>query len=308
MLARQGLIRMRVKFEGQGVFAETEDRKIYYDVVDGFGIDNTALNDCDFYFKRSYFKDHVDQIAHGDKIRPLGLNYPVFPSSLDWHAVRRRVKLADSTITKVRRALGAVLLRRQKQLSVDNLHAAPKQQEPGVLFLTRTWEPDGSPLHGMPGREDINHMRAECIRLLREQFGKNCIAGFSVTPYAVNKYPKLLATVDTSKLHYLKMLKEFATVCVASTGLHGSIGWKFGEYVAFSKAIISEPLNYVVPDFYVDRNYQEFRTPKACVEAVQALLDDPERCMRMRRMNAAYYESHLRPDKLVANTLELAWT
>ena len=78
------------------------------------------------------------------------------------------------------------------------------------------------------------------------------------------------------------------------------------EYVAFSKAIVTEPLNYIVPGFTKDVHYLEFNNPGQCVDLCQQLLDDPERCLNMRHHNYSYYEEMLRPDMLIARTLELA--
>lgn len=39
------------------------------------------------------------------------------------------------------------------------------------------------------------------------------------------------------------MVKE-SDICITTTGLHRSIGWKFAEYIAASKAIVTEKLNY----------------------------------------------------------------
>jgi hypothetical protein len=97
-------------------------------------------------------------------------------------------------------------------------------------------------------------------------------------------------------------------ICVATTGLHGSIGGKFAEYVCLSKAILSEKLQYAVPgDLREGRNYLEFTTADECVEQAWRLFSD--RALRNRLMcnNARYYNAWLRPDMLILNSLLTAY-
>jgi hypothetical protein len=60
------------------------------------------------------------------------------------------------------------------------------------------------------------------------------------------------------------LLRDYP-ICVATTGLHGSIEWKMAEYIAVSKAIVSEELNYSVSaDFARGKNCLDFTTPEEC--------------------------------------------
>jgi hypothetical protein len=90
-------------------------------------------------------------------------------------------------------------------------------------------------------------------------------------------------------------------------GLHQSIGWKFAEYVAASKAIVSETLHYDVPGAFGEgRNYLSFRTPEECVEAVSRLIRDDRLRQMIMRNNWNYYRRHVRPDRLVLGSLMAA--
>ncbi|MBH79054.1 MAG: hypothetical protein CMQ49_00905 [Gammaproteobacteria bacterium] len=303
MLARQGAIRLKYSWGGSGLLAQIDENRIFYDVIDGYALDRSGMDQCDIYYKRSHYSQYLSSVENGDKVRPLGLNYEVYPDRLDWHAPGRNLRLNHSAGDKLKGLVGPIRRRFQPHLNVSRLQAPPREQAPGVMFLTRTWEPDDSRGHGMPRREEINEMRAECISRLRSAFGERCIAGFSRTAYAERHYPQLLAPVSSNKVDYLKLMRDFATVCIATTGLHGSIGWKLGEYVAHSKAIVSEPLDYLVPAFSKGKHYLEFTSARACVDLVLDLVNDPAKCMNMRQANRTYYAEYLRPDRLVARTL-----
>ena len=94
---------------------------------------------------------------------------------------------------------------------------------------------------------------------------------------------------------------------MATTGLHGSIGAKFAEYIAQAKAIVSEPLNYQVPgNLSSEVNYLEFTSIDGCVESAVRLIDDRDLRVSMMMDNCRYYHAYLRPDALILNTLAIA--
>ena len=107
----------------------------------------------------------------------------------------------------------------------------------------------------------------------------------------------------TERRHYLRAVHA-SDICIGSTGLHGSIGGKSGEYVAAAKAIVHEAFHYqVTGDFREGVNYLSFRTAQECVDAVGHLVEHPAEIAAMKQANAAYYQQYLRPDRLIANSL-----
>jgi hypothetical protein len=177
--------------------------------------------------------------------------------------------------------------------------------------MSRPYDPfevPGLPRDQIAQIEQLNEMRAGCIRSLRKEFGPRFHGGFEHTEYAVRKYGDALAgrASDTRKNSYLRLLRDYP-IGVATTGLHGSIGWKLAEYVATSRAIVTEPLRSLVPGpFDCPVNYLTFRTSAECVERVAGLLEDREARERMMDANRVYYHEWLRPDSLVKRTLEIA--
>jgi hypothetical protein len=106
-----------------------------------------------------------------------------------------------------------------------------------------------------------------------------------------------------SKDNYLRQLRSFP-ICVATTGLHGSTGAKFAEYICLAKAIISERLLYAAPgDLREEQNYLSFTSAEECVAQARRLFDDGDLRHRLMSNNARYYNAWLRPDALVLNTL-----
>lgn len=297
-----------------GLFVVLNDDKVlFYDTSDAFELRSDALQVADAYFKRSYLSAAIPD-RHKSRVYPLGLNYEVYTGKPNWTEVSRflfrKTVLDNFPRELVRRVaeLGSLVF----LPTTYNICSPPVlNQEPRVLFMARAWDPDDDP----PGlsvekkveRMQINEMRARCIERLRKELGPNFYGGFAQSTYAMETYKHLLleSALISAKRNYLSLLQQYS-ICVATTGLHGSIGWKLAEYVAFSKSIVSEPLKYVVPGgFEAPRNYLEFDTPETCVRQTMKLIEDTQCRQQMMDNNWQYYKEHLVPDKLVLKTLNI---
>jgi hypothetical protein len=285
--------------------------RVHFDTHDAQEIALGELESCDVYFKRSYLPAVIESlpVSQRSKVRPLGLNYCVLPDIPDSLRVQRGFGLSGLS----RRTLGALkqafdtgnrfgFQPRQRLLeSAPDLAAAPN-----VLFLVAAYDPHDDPTRSedkSAERASLNEARARCIRLLRDALGPRFTGGFSRSRYTERTYPDLIWPGAAAQENYLRVLKTFP-ICVASTGLHGSTGWKLAEYIAFSKAVVSEPLVYEVPGgFASGRNYIKFSSPEECVHAAIRLIEDAGLRRQIMQNNAAYYRDYLRPDVLVKNAL-----
>jgi len=299
-----------------GLFVTLDDEKIiFYDTSDGSSLSEEALEVADAYFKRSYSYEAIPD-RDRSRVFPLGLNYEVYGGRFDHHELARmflRRHLVSRPVELLRCIAKVASIRFLP--TVINMHALPKpDQEPRVLFMARAWDPDGEvpgsalPLEQKQQRASLNEMRARGIQLLRKELGSYFYGGFDHSEYAMRNFRSLLLdnSAISSKKHYISLLHQHP-ICIATTGLHGSIGWKMGEYVAFSKCIVSEKLNYMVPgNFVKDRNFFEFCDPELCLQKVMELVENKSARMEMMANNWRYYTASLRPDRLVANTLLIA--
>lgn len=305
-------VRKRLIDSGQAklLVIVNERFRIFYDTRDNCNIDTVALAECDLYFKRSYCNTDLDQSDQQlNKVRPLGLNYAVYPNGFDGYGLRRSFRLGDSR-ERILAFFRTTRLAQSKYFfpRANLMHDLPKYDAPPkVLFLARTWSTDkseGLSEHQREERYELNETRAQTIRYLREQFGKDFLGGFSLSDLSAKKYADLLVPEQlTRKSEYLRILREHP-ICVATTGLHGSTGWKFSEYVAFSKSIVSEKLNYLAPgSFSAGNNYLEFNSPEECVKHCLKLFSDRAERGRLMTNNYNYYHSNVRPDVLVLNSV-----
>lgn len=281
-----------------------------YDALDGFnwisGSIEQNLNyfrdntNADFYFKRSYSKQLLEYAPQNCKVYPLGLNYPFLPENRFDRGLKETLKYFIKSNYLFSKYSG------EKPLYSKDFEYYPiPNKENKVLFITQLWNPDDvSSSHLQRERNLINRNRINCIKACKREFGRSFFGGLKKDSFSV-QHSKDLIIPDalTKKENYLAAIKDH-NICIATTGLHSSIGWKFGEYVAASRAILTEPLNYDVPgSFHVDKNYSVFNNEDELLNKIQHLIDNKDVLFEMMNRNFHYYNSHLRSDLLVLNTL-----
>jgi len=285
---------------------------LIYDMSDHAEISATALDSCDFYFKRSFCRLTVEKADHHhqSKIFPLCMNYPVFPDWIDSFALRRSVALFPGK-NRFHQLIRVFDINNKLTCIPRLLHAeAPPSldENPRIFFLTRAWNPEETESRNDPESKDfgaLNELRAECIRKLKTTFSGQFVGGFTHTDYGAEHYPELILRDKSisKRRNYLRILRS-CPICISTEGLHGCNPWKIGEYISLSKAIVAEPLNHQVPgNFEKGTHFLEFQTADECVSAVRRLVQDPSLRHQMMAANYRYYQAYLRPDSLVMNSI-----
>jgi hypothetical protein len=288
--------------------------KLYYDTKDGTNVDVQALNESHFYFKRSYNSKKINQVGDlRERIFPLGLNYAVFPSSFDPYSFSRNCILSDG-IKKITGCIKTFDIRNHFNFlpRINLMHALPDYNaDPKIIFMVKAYDPNdviNRRKEKVEERIQLNETRAKCIKYLNSEFGNKFYGGFYHNTFTKKNYSDCLIPdgKKSEKRNYINILKSYP-ICIANSGLHGSIGWKFAEYIAFSKAIISEKMDNSVPgNLENGKNYLEFLTPEDCVNKAIELFHDKDLRNSIMQNNTKYYFSYLRPDALIMNTLLIA--
>jgi hypothetical protein len=189
-------------------------------------------------------------------------------------------------------------------------------EPPLILFLAAYWDPDGFAAKGQTRSEKIqrftsiehiNKMRAECVRRLRTAFSQQFTGGIIRDAQAEQYCPDCLTPVglETDRRSFLRLVERHQ-ICVASSGLHDSTGWKIAEFTAKGRAIVTEQMRFVAPRPFAENiHYLGFRTSDECVDQCAALMRDDEKRCRMMIANRAYYLGYVLPESLVRNALEI---
>ncbi len=269
---------------------------------------NGLLDKCDLLYKRSFDPAQNAKFSDPEKIRPTPPNFlvtvPGNPAHLPTPCDPRREQMKKLVRMLPISQYYNGHVREEKLFIPVRISSAPR-----ILFMARLWDPAGD----FPGqlteqmaqeRHEINESRSACIRLLRQEFGDRFFGGVAATPFAVRAYSDVvLQTPSLSRKDaYLEFMKSF-DIQIATMGLHGSTGWKFAEYLAASKAIVSERLCYESAGGLCEgTHYLAFNNPDSCVQAVQKLKDNDLR-RDMMAQNEAYARRCLRPEAFARSIL-----
>lgn len=326
ILRRLGCLEIRYRYDGLSVFnmdhtSRTEYSALYQIVVmrlDGVGDVVFDLNDSDIVFENLhdacivYFKRSFCRSAHArfPKIRPLGLNYEARPPFLSASALYRSIVLSKSAVSRVRGVLRVFGLPRPYTFSPNKDRQAriSLPAPPRILFLARTWDPCEFDAQYHRHLDAINAMRADCVRELRRTFGDSFTGGLLASPHAKRHFPDCVtpATLRTDRRSFLRLV-DTHQICVATSGLHDSTGWKFAEFVAKGRAIVAEAMRFQVPGPMSEgTNYLAFDSAASCVEKCAVLMRDAEYRYEMMSANRAYYNGYVTPEALVRNAISWA--
>jgi len=284
---------------------EINGKTVIFDCLDGYNWINASIEEnlkayqkdfssCDYYFKRSY----DPQYGIG---RPLGLNYEVLPEFFPpFHSQTPLEWLLFSLYNYFPIPMGP--------LTCERISYEPKVKKDGkVIFLCRLWDPDNTNDNDFrTERRMINQYRIDLVATLRRELGDLFVGGISRDSYSAKHCPKelLMPHFLTYRKTYIKTMHN-CNIGIATDGLHKSIGWKFGEYVASSKAIVTESLKYqVTGDFREGKNYLCFNDDTSLIKQVRSLLNDEKAMSDMMRMNHRYFNQYVRPDQFVLRALE----
>lgn len=288
---------------------------VIFDTLDGLNWIEGTIDDnlnyfrnnlnADFYFKRSFCKLIKDYAPHNCKVYPLGLNYNI-DDNIHIKNINETIKNSIKNAIKSNSLFSTVFKVSKNNLNVDSYEYFPGfQDDTKILFLTRLWNPDEvNSYHLKDEREQINKNRINCILACRKEFKENFIGGIQKDNFSIRYDKELLAPFSlTNKVSFLNAIKN-SNICIATTGLHNSIGWKFGEYVAASRAIVTEELNYELPGYFEEnKNYLTFRNEKELIYQIKYLMTNKYKLFEIMNNNFLYYNNYLRPDRMVMNAL-----
>jgi glycosyltransferase involved in cell wall biosynthesis len=91
-------------------------------------------------------------------------------------------------------------------------------------------------------------------------------------------------------------------VVINTPAVHDCLGWKLGEYFALGKAIITTPINRILPgNFMAGTHYLEIKDVHTELkEAISWLVSHKERRMELEQNALAYFEKYLTPGKVIS--------
>jgi hypothetical protein len=283
------------------------------------------LRTVDLYLKRSYHLPFIEQFEPSlqRKLVPMGLHYGCSSRNQSFGQSLREVvayevasgALKTAPLNAAMRIVGIPVRqmlagrgfwnRTSLPMYIDEYEVDPEvPAQAKIFYRTRVYGPKDAPESFRLGRlSEVNELRANTVRALKEHFGHRFIGGLRDSAYARAMYPDCIFPGDLGARGHVQLSKT-CLINVNTAGLHGSTSWKIPEYMAGSRCIVSEPMVYETPVPLVEGvHYLPFGTPEACVAACERLLGDAELVRKMRSENFAYYSAHIRPDRMMSRCL-----
>lgn len=274
--------------------------KVIFDTMDEQDFYATTvmkISNIDYYFKRSFKSYEANKYSF--KAYPLGLNYDVYSKNGNILGTKEVIK------NKIRK----VVRNYKYDFYTENFESFSLSEDiPKICFLARVWDTNSKEIENekiRQEREEINNFRVACIKACKENFKENFVGGIEDNEFARKNYPEYIIENNdiTKRDKFLDIMKE-TEICIATTGLHKSIGWKLGEYVAASRVIVSEPLYYELPgEFKCGKNYIEFRSVDELINVLRKLINNKENRQEIMKNNLYYYNNYVKPEMIVLNTL-----
>ena len=212
-----------------------------------------------------------------------------------WALEGRSPKPGRRARLQITRSRSRALFRHQRRRAPIEAYAPRPSDADYVFFTAWPWAKHG----------DVNPPRIRFIEACRRAPGLTFEGGF--VPRRRNDVPEVLpytATARTSLPEYLAKVGRSA-VAFNNPAVHGCLGWKLGEYLAMGKAIVSLPLDRVLPaplEHGVHLHVVD-GSPEALDEAISRLRTDHTYRMTLERNARQWYDEHLAPHRLAARAL-----
>jgi glycosyltransferase involved in cell wall biosynthesis len=179
---------------------------------------------------------------------------------------------------------------RQRRYRLPESAYVPAASTPDYLFFAGSLWPDDPA---------TNQSRAEFIQACRAVPGLQFEGGFTPRPQRSSDPPgfeHLTVPAPYSFREYLdKTRRSLAVFNTPAVG--GCLGWKLGEFLALGKAIISTPLNRVLPAPLVHGDHIHYVEPTraAITDAVEQIRRDDAYRRRLEQRAREYYVEYLAP-------------
>lgn len=294
------------------VVTDAGEKNVFFDCWDGDGINEQMYAWADAYGKVNLRPGD----AARDKMVALGPNFGISlwnPLATMLMAVRnyRAVKRAGGAAFKQPfkafvRDYAYMIVRRKRY---SYYYRFTREEQPGYFFsLSTLWWGDLS-------FNTTNKYRGDFMRLCKQHMD-TFDGGFFYVDQAeqesaeYSRYQQEFA--DMLYKHRLPMSEydkrnRRSWFVFSTPSVIGCHGWKLGEFLCEGKAIVSTPLNNVMPgDFQSGVHYLEVATLQEMEQAIVRLRDDGGLVERLKRNAFDYYNEWVSPEASVRHVLEKA--
>lgn len=175
--------------------------------------------------------------------------------------------------------------------------------EHDIFFLTRLFE-----IPGKPGElTKFSNERIELVKALKQEYKHRFRGGIVASNLAKNSCPTELLYQKISRREFTQKLRN-SNIVISTLGVLRSTPWKLGEAIAAASCIVSEPLFFELPvPLENNIHLKEFTSNEECLNACEELLSHPDKIKEMKDNVWAYYNQHVKAEKLIERIIEQAF-
>lgn len=260
-------------------------------------LDPAVLDWCDLYAKINI--DPAQPLPESaPAILPIGPSFGVRVYSLPGAAVRALTAYRPSDVDPREHFANYY---RQWRYRLPEAAYAPGEADPDYTFFAASlWHEDVA----------TNQARAAFIEAARSLPGVRFEGGFAPRPHPGDDPPGYEALTTPTRVPFRDYLEKTrrSFVVFNTPAVGGCLGWKLGEFLALGKAIVSTPLNRVLPAPLLHGEHVHYVEPtrEAIRDAIARIHGDSAYRRRLERGAREYYQRYLRPSAVVRRILEAA--
>ena len=289
-----------------------DEKRIFFDCLDGNSINEAMYKWADSYGKVNLLPDD----SHRDKIVSMGPSFAVSlwnPISTIYRGFKYYLIIRCEKGGKFKRSLKSfmhdylyMIFRRKKY---SYYHRFTEEEQKGYFFSLNTLWWGGLSIN------TTNRHRGDFMRLCK-QFMDTFEGGFYYVAVAEKESKEYANNLQTLKgMIYKKRLsmseydkRNRKSWFVFNTpSVIGCHGWKLGENLCEGKAIVSTPLNNMMPgNFENGVHYIEVKSPLEMEEAIVRLRDDADLVEQLKRNAFNYFNQWVSPEASVKRVLAKA--
>ena len=281
------------------------ERRFFIDEWDSPSFEMGGLEWCDVYAKRNIDPARMPA-AHAQKVVPAGPTFPlrfaapvpaIYDAFKTWLMAATSARNSYSGYARSKEHFASWYRQWSYGLPLDAYQ--PGVSRPDYVFFSASiWKED----------DETNRTRALFLEACRSVEGVTLEGGFTPrTSAPVPGYEHLTVSRRYTHAEFIERTKESA-VAFNNAAVERAFSWRLGESLALGKAIISTPLERLVPAPLVHGEHIHFVEPTAesMREAVRAICGNDSYRQKLEQRAREYYLEHVSPSAAVKRVLAIA--
>ena len=296
--------------QGIGIILEKDNelRKFFIDFHDSNQVLEQPYKWCDVYGKINVKKEDLNK----SKILPIGPSFGVrFTNvinalklaTINYFSIKDRGWKPD-----IKSYLSSYVYQFLRRKKFEEYVVNPNENENYIFALSTLWYDDKTDTTTNIFRANFSRL---CKKLMPAFEGGLLLIEDPVACESFPKYTQYRDTYSDLIINKRIPMKEYIDKTAQSAfvfntpSVEGCHGWKLAEYLGMGKAIISTPLENIMPgDLREGKEYLCVRSEKDLEQAILYLRDNPEERLSLKRNAKNYFESYLRPDAVIKRLVD----